>query len=174
MSDKKNAKQQVVNEIKEKFQRAEAVVLVDYRGLNVAEVTEPRKRVREAGADYKGYKNSLMTRALTELGMEELIPYLTGPNAVALGYGDPVVPAKIISEFAKDHDKLEVKAGMISRKVIGAEGVKSLANLPSKEVLVAQALGGLNAPITGFVNVLQGNIRNLVYALNAIAEKKTA
>ncbi|HQD41547.1 MAG: 50S ribosomal protein L10 [Clostridiales bacterium] len=174
MSDKKNAKQQVVNEIKEKFQRAEAVVLVDYRGLNVAEVTELRKRFREAGADYKVYKNTLMTRALTELGMEELIPYLTGPNAVALGYDDPVVPAKIISEFAKDHDKLEVKAGMISRKVIGAEGVKSLANLPSKEVLVAQALGGLNAPITGFVNVLQGNIRNLVYALNAIAEKKTA
>ncbi|HOC08911.1 MAG TPA: 50S ribosomal protein L10 [Bacillota bacterium] len=174
MSDKKIAKQQVVNEIKEKFQRAEAVVLVDYRGLNVAEVTELRKRFREAGADYKVYKNTLMTRALTELGMEELIPYLTGPNAVALGYGDPVVPAKIISEFAKDHDKLEVKAGMISRKVIGAEGVKSLANLPSKEVLVAQALGGLNAPITGFVNVLQGNIRNLVYALNAIAEKKTA
>ena len=174
MSDKKIAKEQVVNEIKEKFQRAEAVVLVDYRGLNVAEVTELRKRFREAGADYKVYKNTLMTRALTELGMEELIPYLTGPNAVALGYGDPVVPAKIISEFAKDHDKLEVKAGMISRKVIGAEGVKSLANLPSKEVLVAQALGGLNAPITGFVNVLQGNIRNLVYALNAIAEKKTA
>ena len=174
MSDKKNAKQQVVNEIKEKFQRAEAVVLVDYRGLNVAEVTELRKRFREAGADYKVYKNTLMTRALTELGMEELIPYLTGPNAVALGYDDPVVPAKIISEFAKDHEKLEIKAGMISRKVIGAEGIKSLASLPSKEVLVAQVLGGLNALITGFVNVLQGNIRNLVYALNAIAEKKTA
>ncbi|HZX47300.1 MAG TPA: 50S ribosomal protein L10 [Clostridia bacterium] len=174
MSDKKIAKQQVVNEIKEKFQRAEAVVLVDYRGLNVAEATELRKRFREAGADYKVYKNTLMTRALTELGMEELIPYLTGPNAVALGYDDPVVPAKIISEFAKDHEKLEIKAGMISRKVIGAEGIKSLASLPSKEVLVAQVLGGLNAPITGFVNVLQGNIRNLVYALNAIAEKKTA
>ena len=130
MSDKRIAKEQVVNEIKEKFQRAEAVVLVDYRGLNVAEVTELRKRFREAGADYKVYKNTLMTRALTELGMEELIPYLTGPNAVALGYDDPVVPAKIISEFAKDHEKLEVKAGMISRKVIGAEGVKSLANLP--------------------------------------------
>lgn len=174
MSDKKIAKEQVVNEIKEKFQRAEAVVLVDYRGLNVAEVTELRKRFREAGADYKVYKNTLMTRALTELGIEELIPYLTGPNAVALGYDDPVVPAKIISEFAKDHEKLEIKAGMISRKVIGAEGIKSLASLPSKEVLVAQVLGGLNAPITGFVNVLQGNIRNLVYALNAIAEKKTA
>ena len=174
MSDKKIAKEQVVNEIKEKFQRAEAVVLVDYRGLNVAEVTELRKRFREAGADYKVYKNTLMTRALTELGIEGLIPYLTGPNAVALGYDDPVVPAKIISEFAKDHDKLEIKVGMISRKVIGVEGIKALANLPSKEVLVAQALGGLNAPITGFVNVLQGNIRKLVYALNAIAEKKTA
>ena len=174
MSDKKIAKEQVVNEIKEKFQRAEAVVLVDYRGLNVAEVTELRKRLREAGADYKVYKNTLMTRALTELGIEGLIPYLTGPNAVALGYDDPVVPAKIISEFAKDHDKLEIKVGMISRKVIGVEGIKALANLPSKEVLVAQALGGLNAPITGFVNVLQGNIRKLVYALNAIAEKKTA
>ncbi|HOO12179.1 MAG TPA: 50S ribosomal protein L10, partial [Bacillota bacterium] len=138
MSDKKIAKEQVVNEIKEKFQRAEAVVLVDYRGLNVAEVTELRKRFREAGADYKVYKNTLMTRALTELGIEELIPYLTGPNAVALGYDDPVVPAKIISEFAKDHEKLEIKAGMISRKVIGAEGIKSLASLPSKEVLVAQ------------------------------------
>ena len=115
-----------------------------------------------------------MTRALTELGIEGLNPYLTGPNAIALGYDDPVVPAKIISEFAKDHDKLEIKAGMISGKVIGAEGIKSLASLPSKEVLVAQVLGGLNAPITGLVNVLQGNIRNLVYALNAIAEKKTA
>ncbi|MGI6697868.1 MAG: 50S ribosomal protein L10 [Clostridiales bacterium] len=174
MSDKRIAKEQVVNEIKEKFQRAEAVVLVDYRGLNVAEVTELRKRFREAGADYKVYKNTLMTRALTELGIEGLNPYLTGPNAIALGYDDPVVPAKIISEFAKDHDKLEIKAGMISGKVIGAEGIKSLASLPSKEVLVAQVLGGLNAPITGLVNVLQGNIRNLVYALNAIAEKKTA
>ena len=174
MADNKTAKEQVVNEIKEKFQRAEAVVLVDYRGLNVAEVTELRKRFREAGADYKVYKNTLMTRALTELGIEGLNPYLTGPNAIALGYDDPVVPAKIISEFAKDHDKLEIKAGMISGKVIGAEGIKSLASLPSKEVLVAQVLGGLNAPITGLVNVLQGNIRNLVYALNAIAEKKTA
>jgi large subunit ribosomal protein L10 len=174
VSDKRIAKEQVVNEIKEKFQRAEAVVLVDYRGLNVAEVTELRKRFREAGADYKVYKNTLMTRALTELGIEGLNPYLTGPNAIALGYDDPVVPAKIISEFAKDHDKLEIKAGMISGKVIGAEGIKSLASLPSKEVLVAQVLGGLNAPITGLVNVLQGNIRNLVYALNAIAEKKTA
>lgn len=174
MSDNKSAKEQIVNEIKEKFQRAEAVVLVDYRGLNVEEVTELRKMFREAGADYKVYKNTLMTRALTELNHEGLIPYLTGPNAIAIGYDDPVVPAKIISEFAKNHDKLEIKAGMIDWNVIDAEGIKALASLPSKEVLVAQVLGGLNAPITGFVNVLQGNIRNLVYALNAVVEKKSA
>ena len=174
MSDNKRAKEQIVNEIKEKFQRAEAVVLVDYRGLNVEEVTELRKRFREAGADYKVYKNTLIIRALNELDIKGLIPYLAGPSAVALGYDDPVVPAKIISDFAKDHDKLEIKAGIINREVIGVEGIKSLADLPSREVLVVQVLGGLNAPIAGFVNVLQGNIRNLVYALNAISEKKSA
>ena len=174
MSDNKRAKEQIVNEIKEKFQRAEAVVLVDYRGLNVEEVTELRKRFREAGADYKVYKNTLIIRALNELDIKGLVPYLAGPSAVALGYDDPVVPAKIISDFAKDHDKLEIKAGIINREVIGVEGIKSLADLPSREVLVVQVLGGLNAPIAGFVNVLQGNIRNLVYALNAISEKKSA
>ncbi len=174
MADNKSVKEQIVKEIKEKIERAGAVVLVDYRGLNVEEVTELRKRFREAGVDYKVYKNTLMTRALQELKNEGLISYLTGPNAIALGYDDPVAPAKIISEFAKIHNKLEIKAGMIDQEVIDAEGIKVLADLPSKEVLVAQVLGGLNAPITGLVNVLQGNIRNLVYALNAISEKKSA
>jgi large subunit ribosomal protein L10 len=174
LSDNKRAKQQIVDEIKEKFKKAEAVVLVDYRGLDVQEVTELRKRFRDAGVDYKVYKNTLMTRALTELNNEGLVPYLTGPNAVALGYDDPVMPAKIISDFAKDHNKPEIKVGMVSELLIDAEQVKALASLPSKEVLVAQVLYGFNAPVTGLVNVLQGNIRNLVYALNAISEKKSA
>jgi len=174
LSDNKSAKQKIVEEIKEKFKRAQAVVLVDYRGLDVQQVTELRKRFREAGVDYKVYKNTLMTRALNELESEGIVPYLTGPNAVAYGYDDPVTPAKIISEFAKDHDKPEIKVGMIAGKAIDAEEVKALASLPSKEVLVAQVLGGLNAPITGMVNVLQGNIRNLVYVLNAVSEKKSA
>jgi len=174
LADNKSVKQQIVNEIKEKLQRAGAIVLVDYRGLNVEEVTELRKRFREAGADYKVYKNTLMTRAFNELENESLIPYLTGPNAIALGYDDPVAPAKILADFAKDHDKLEIKAGIVDGKFIDVDGVKTLASLPSKEVLVAQVLGGLNSPITGLVSVLQGNIRNLVYALNAISEQKTA
>ncbi|MGI6702675.1 MAG: 50S ribosomal protein L10 [Clostridia bacterium] len=174
LADNKSAKQQIVNEIKEKLQRAAAIVLVDYRGLNVEEVTELRRRFREAGADYKVYKNTLMTRAFNELDNESLSPYLTGPNAIAFGYDDPVIPAKIIADFAKDHDKLEIKAGIIDGKLIDVDGVKALASLPSKEVLVAQVLGGLNAPVTGLVNVLQGNIRNLVYALNAIEKQKSA
>lgn len=174
MSENKSTKQKIVDEIKEKFQKAQSVVLVDYRGLNVQEVTELRKRFREAGVDYKVYKNTLMNRALEELENEGLVSYLTGPNAVAFGYDDPVTPAKIVFEFAKDHDRPEIKVGMVSGKTIDADEVKALASLPSKEVLIAQILGGLNAPITGFVNVLHGNIRNLVYALNAINEKKSA
>lgn len=174
MADNKGAKQQIVEEIKEKFQRAVTVVLVDYRGLNVEEVTELRKRFREAGVDYKVYKNTLMIRALNELGEKSFIPYLTGPNAAAFGYDDPVTPAKMLSDFAKDHKELEIKVGIADGRFIDIDGVKALANLPAKEILVAQALSGLNSPITGFVNILQGNIRGLVYALNAIEAKKTA
>jgi large subunit ribosomal protein L10 len=174
LSSNRLAKEQIVNEIKEKLENAVSLVLVDYRGLNVEEVTELRKKSREAGVEYKVYKNTLMTRALKELGIEGLESYLEGPNAIAFGYDDPVTPAKIISEFAKGHEKLEIKAGMVEKKLLSLEEVKALADLPSKEVLVAQVLGGLNAPITGFVNVLQANIRNLVYALDAIREKKSA
>lgn len=174
MSSIKAEKAQVVNEIKEKLERAASIVLVDYRGLNVQEVTELRKKAREVGVEYKVYKNTLMTRAMKELGIEGLDGYLEGPNAIAFGYDDPVTPAKVMAGFAKDHDKLEIKVGMLENRVISLDEVKALADLPAKEVLVAQVLGTLNAPITGFVNVLQGNIRKLVYVLDAIKEKQTA
>ena len=167
-------KKQIVEEIKEKVEKAQGVVLVDYRGLNVAELTELRCNYREAGVDYKVYKNTMMRFAFKDAGYEEFNQYLTGPNAVAFGFDDPVQAAKITDEFAKKHDKLEIKVGIVDGKIIGIEEIKELASLPSKEVLIAQALGGLNAPITGFANVLQGTIRNLVYALNAVKEKQEA
>ena len=167
-------KQQIVEEIKNKVNDAESVVLVDYRGLKVDELTELRRQYREAGVDYKVYKNTMMRFAFKEAGFEEFNQHLVGPNAIAFGFDDPIQVAKITDEFAKKHKKLEIKAGIVDGKIIGIDEIKSLASLPSKEVLIAQALGGLNAPITGFVNVLQGNIRNLVYALNAIVEKKEA
>ena len=167
-------KKQIVQEIKEKVEKSQGIVLVDYRGLTVEEVTELRRNCRKAGVDYKVYKNTLMRFAFKELGLEEFNEYLKGPNAIAFGYDDPVQPAKITSEFAKEHEALEIKAGIVEGTIVGVEEIKELADLPSREVLIAQVLGGFNAPITGLVNVLQGTIRNLVYALNAIKEKQEA
>lgn len=167
-------KKQVVKEIKDKVDKAQGIVLVDYRGLNVAELTEFRQNCREAGVDYKVYKNTMMRFAFKDAGLEEFNEYLTGPNAVAFGFEDPITAAKVTQEFAKDHDKLEIKVGMVDGKIIDIEEIKNLASLPSREVLIAQALGGLNAPISGFANVLQGTIRNLVYALNGVKEKQEA
>lgn len=165
-------KKQIVEEIKEKIEKAQGVVLVDYRGLDVEELNELRRNYREAGVDYKVYKNTMMKFAFKDVGLEEFNQHLTGPNAIAFGFEDPVQPAKVTDEFAKEHEDLQMKAGIVDGKIIDVEKVKNLASLPSKEVLIAQTLGGLNAPIAGFVNVLQGTMRNLVYALDAVREKQ--
>ena len=166
------AKQQNVEEIKEKIDKAQSIVLVDYRGLTVEDVTELRARYRKAGVDYKVYKNAMMRFAFKEAGYEEFNEFLKGPNAIAFGYDDPVAAAKISSEFAKANNKLEIKAGIVDGKLIDIDGVNDLAELPPREVLIAQVLGGLNAPIQGFANVLNGTIRGLAIVLNAIAEQK--
>lgn len=175
MSKAIERKSVIVEEIKNKIDNAQAAVLVDYRGLTVEETTELRKQFREAGVDYKVYKNSLMRFAFKAAGLEEFNAHLTGPNAIAFSSdSDPVAPAKIIKNFAKDHKNLEIKAGFVDGRIIDVAGVEGLADLPPREVLIAQVLGGLNAPISGFANVLQANIRNLVYALNAVKEQKEA
>ncbi len=168
------AKTQNIEEIKEKIQNAQSIVLVDYRGLNVEQLTELRSKYRGAGVDYKVYKNTMMRFAFKDLGLEDFNEYLKGPSAVAFGYDDPVSAAKVTSEFMKDNDKLEIKAGIVDGKIIDVKGIDDLAKLPSREVLVAQVLGGLNSPIQGFANVLQGTVRSLVTVLSAIAEEKTA
>lgn len=172
MSKVMEMKKSVVEEIKGKIDGSQSVVLVDYRGLTVEETTELRKKFREAGVEYKVYKNSMMRFAFKDAGLEEFNEHLKGPNAVAFGIEDPVAPAKITKEFAKDHTNLEIKAGVVDGKIIDLDGIMGLADLPSREVLIAQVLGGLNGPISGFANVLGANIKNLVYALNAIKEKQ--
>lgn len=168
------AKRENIEEIKEKINNAQAVVLVDYRGLNVEQLTELRRKYRDAGIEYKVYKNTMMRFAFKDSGLEDFNEYLKGPSAIAFGYDDPVQVAKITSEFAKEHKDLEIKAGIVDGKIIDIAGVEGLAKLPSREVLVAQVLGGFNAPIQGFANVLQGTIRSLAIVLNEIAETKTA
>lgn len=168
------AKKVLVQEIAEKLKNAQSTVVVDYRGLNVEEVTELRSKARDLNIEYKVYKNSLVRFAAKEAGLEGLLEVLVGPTAIALCESDAVAPAKLINDFAGDHKALEIKAGVVEGKVLDVQGVKDLAELPPREVLVAKALGGLNAPIAGFANVLNANLKGLVVALNAVAEKKGA
>ncbi|AFM39546.1 ribosomal protein L10 [Desulfosporosinus acidiphilus SJ4] len=168
-------KSQVVAEIKEKFQQSTGVVLADYRGLTVAEVTKLRTQLRQAGVEYKVLKNTLVRRAAQEVGVEGLETYLEGPTALAFSK-DPVAPAKILMDFAKANKlkNFAIKAGVLEGKVIGPEGVKELADLPSREVLLAMVLRGMQAPLAGMANVLQGPIRKMGYALEEVRKLKEA
>ncbi|MCX7781364.1 MAG: 50S ribosomal protein L10 [Negativicutes bacterium] len=167
-------KQQAVAELKEKLSTTKGAVITNYRGINVALDTKLRRKLREAGVEYKVVKNTLTRIAASEAGITGLDQYLEGPTAIAMSYSDPVAPAKVISDFIKENklQTMEIKAGLVEGKVIDDKGVKALASLPPREVLIAKMLGSMQAPITGFVNVLQGNIRNLVYALEAVRKQK--
>ena len=168
------AKEAAVSESQEKMQQAQSVVFVDYRGLTVEEVTNLRCKMRDAGVEYKVIKNTMIQRAADKEGIEGLNSILEGPTAVAFGMKDPVSPAKILVDFAKDTKKTEIKGGVLDGKTIDVDGVKYLASLPSKEELLAKMMGSLNAPVTGLVMALSGVMRNLVCALNAIKEQKEA
>ncbi|NMB11160.1 MAG: 50S ribosomal protein L10 [Firmicutes bacterium] len=162
----------VVEELKDKLSRAQAVVLTDYRGLNVQEITELRRQLREAGVEYKVAKNTLTTIAAKEAALSELEQFLSGPTAIAFGYDEPVSAAKIISEFARLHKELEIKGGVLEGNVIDVDAVQALANLPPREELLAMVARAMQGPIAGIANALQGIMRNLVYALDAVREQK--
>lgn len=165
-------KEVIVSEIQQKFEKSKTVILADYRGLNVEEVTALRKKMREAGIDYKVLKNTMTSRAAKAANIEGLDQYLSGPTALAFSYNDYAAPAKILSDFAKNHKKLELKAGVLDGKVIDFNGVKDLADLPSREVLLGTLAGVMQAPIRGLATVLAGPLRNFAYALEAIRKQK--
>ena len=167
-------KQAYVEELAEKLKNSVAGVVVSYMGITVADDTALRRKLREAGVDYAVVKNSMLRRAAEKVGLEGMDNVLEGSTALAVSPTDHVAAAKILSEYAEKSKTFEIKAGYVEGKVIDAAAVSELAKMPPKEVLVAKVLGGLNAPISGFVNVLNGNIRGLVVALNAIAEKQSA
>jgi large subunit ribosomal protein L10 len=165
-------KELVVQELIEKFSNSKSAILTDYRGLNVAEVTELRAKLREAGVEYKVVKNTLAYLAAKETGYEGIKEYLAGPTAIAFSEEDPVAPAKVLSDFAKDHENLEIKSGILSGDILDVKGVKALADIPPREVLLAQIARGMKAPISGLVYSLKYPINGLVYALSAIKDKK--
>jgi len=165
-------KEAKVSEVQEKLTKSRAVVLADYRGLNVQEVTELRKKLRESGIEYKVIKNTITSRAAQAAKIEGLDQYLSGPTALAFSYSDPVTPAKLLADFAKDHKKLELKGGILEGRVISLDLVKQLASLPSREVLLGQVAGVLQAPIRGLAIVLAGPMRNMVNVLEAVRKQK--
>ncbi|MBM3451274.1 MAG: 50S ribosomal protein L10, partial [Armatimonadetes bacterium] len=129
---------------------------------------------RKAGAEYHIVKNTLLTIAAGEAGVDGLAPYLTGPTAIAIGFEDPVAPAKAIQDFIRQFRKLEVKGGYVEGRTIDADGVKALADLPSREALIASVVGGIKGPLYGLVGALTGLQRNLVYAIDQIRQQKEA
>ncbi|SHJ76555.1 50S ribosomal protein L10 [Desulfofundulus thermosubterraneus] len=165
-------KQAILAELTEKFRTSKAAVLTNFRGLDVASMTKVRRRLRESGSELKVAKNTLTRLAANEAGLEGLDPYLEGPTAIAFGYEDPVAPAKVVAELAREFKQLEIKAGILEGRVIDVEGVRRLADLPSREVLLARVAGGMQAPLYGFAGALQGLLRNLVYVLEAIRKQK--
>ena len=154
-------KQQMVAELAEKFKTAASGVLVDYCGLSVAEDTELRNKLREAGVEYSVVKNTLTKRAANAAGFSDFDEILAGPTALAFSFDDVVAPAKVLAEFAKTHEVMSIKAGFMDGKAMSVEEVDALAKIPSKDTLYAMLAGGLNATIAG-----------LARALNAIAEKQ--
>jgi len=155
MSSVLDKKKQIVEEIRSKINDAKSIVLVDYRGLTVEEVTELRRKYTEAGVDYKVYKNTMMRFAFKEEGFEAFNEHLTGPNAIAICKDDPVAAARVTNEFAKDHKNLEFKAGIVEGEIVGLEKIKAIGELPSKEVLLTQLVVALNSPISKLARTIQ-------------------
>ena len=148
-------KQPVVQEISETIKDAQSLVVVDYRGLTVAEDTQLRKNLREAGVTYKVYKNTLVNRAIEGTEFESLKDLLEGPSAIAISKSEATTPASIICKFAKTNDKLEVKGGVVEGAFYDAKGVEVLSTIPSREELLAKFLGSIQSPITNFARVIK-------------------
>ncbi|MFA5843760.1 MAG: 50S ribosomal protein L10 [Coriobacteriia bacterium] len=164
----------LVAEIKDKMTGSSAVVMADYRGLTVKEMQALRTKLREVGGEVFVFKNSLTEIALRELAFPDLGDLLVGPTAFVFTDADPVAPAKVLVDFAKEHKALEVKGGFIERAVVGAEGIKALAALPSREELLAKLLRTLNNPASGLVRVLNGPAAAFARVVRAIADQKAA
>lgn len=172
MNKNHESKAQVVAQIKEKLEQSQSAVIIDYRGLTVEEDTELRRQFRQAGVEYKVLKNTMIQRAANELGITGLDDHLNGPTAVAFGISDPVAPAKVITEYINKTKKMSVKCGILDGVAIDPARVQALADLPSKEVLVAKMLGSMQSPISGLVSVLGGTVRSLLYAIKAVMEQQ--
>ncbi len=148
-------KQVVVNEIREKVEKASSIVLVDARGLTVEQDTELRKKLRAEGVDYKVYKNTMINFAIQDTAFEGLKDYLAGPTTVAFSYDDPTAASRVLAETAKEAEALEFKAGVLEGTTYDAEGMKVIASIPSRDVLLSKLLGSFKSPMGDFARLIK-------------------
>ncbi len=167
-------KKEVVERLSKQLSDAEITILIDYKGLDVLKMTELRAKLRDAGVQIEVVKNTLLSRASEGCDSALMKDLYKGPNAVVISAEDPVAPAKILVDFAKDNDKLEIKAGAFSGKLLSVEEITQLAKMPSKEELLTKLVCTLNAVPTSFVTVLSGVPRAFVNVLSAIKDQKEA
>ncbi len=169
----KSEKEKTVDDLKEKLSLTRSLILTDFRGLNVEDLSRLRRDLRKGGAEYRITKNTLIRMAARESGYEAIVDYLKGPTGLIFSYQDPISPAKVLHEFLQKSDKPKIKTIWLEGKLFGENQLKRLATLPSKEVVLTQIVGSLNAPMVNFVGTLQGMLRNLVGVIDAIKETRT-
>lgn len=168
----KEQKQKSLNDLHKLFKDANVAIMADFSGLNVAATTKLRRKVSACGGQFKVAKNTLASIAAREAGIDGLEEYLKGPVGIVFGLTDPVAPAKAILEFAREFKTFEIKGGVVEGQVVQPSMIRELADLPPREVLIARVLGGMQGPMYGLVNVLQGTVRSLVYVLDAVRAAK--
>lgn len=167
MAITREKKEELIKEFAKKLEDSKAVVFTDYRGLNVEEISEIRKKLREKGIEFKVLKNTLLKIAVKDSKLDiDLDQIKDRPVAAAFGYEDEVEPAKITYQFSKDHESLELFGGVLNGKSISLDEIKSLALMPSREEMYAKIVGSLASPLRGLASVLQGNLRGLVNVLS--------
>lgn len=171
---KRAEKKEMVKVLREKVLASKASILTDFTGLKVKDMNKLRSQLRESGSELKVVKNRLAQLAVKDTVAEPLIEFLKGPNALTFGYDDPVLPVKILHDFAKDFPQLKLEAGIIEGRLFSGDEIAELTKIPGKKVLTAQLLGLLNAPTANFVGVLKAVLGNFLGVLNAIKEKKEA
>ncbi|HSW35030.1 MAG TPA: 50S ribosomal protein L10 [Candidatus Limnocylindrales bacterium] len=168
----RNAKEKMLEEIAREFAEAELLIVTDFRGLNVHTLSNLRRRLRDGQCRYRVTKNTLNRLACRKAGLEELESFFDGPTAIAYSSGDPVSVAKIFLEYKKENEIFSIKGGMLAGKVLSADQIRALGEIPSREVLLSRVVGGFQAPISGLVGVLQGTLRKLVYTVDAVRQMK--
>jgi large subunit ribosomal protein L10 len=167
-------KKRIAEDLRERFEKSTIVILTDYKGLDVASMNALRRKLREANTEYQVAKNSLLVRASEGNDVTLIKDQFKGPSAIALSYDDPVAPAKVLTDFAKENKKFEIKVGVLNGKIVDFNGIKALSSLPSREILLAQVLSTMNAVPTALVTALSDVPRRMVNLIQALKEKKEA